>query len=159
MAGDWSVRVIGSNVPGGPQPSACVATGNWDSSYSRLALDRVVYSEADRIRISVDDSDATSVIAHVSSNIEPAGENVTLTRGGPDETWHGSIATAFGTATPDNVLQVREGDVVTATYQDVSPPHTATAEAKILASGPTIHDVTVTSIDSTTAKVQWTTNE
>jgi len=159
MAGNWSVRVIGSNVPVGQQPFALVATGNLDASYGRLTLDRIVYSEEDTIHISVDDSDATSVVAHVASRTEPAGENVTLTRGGPDETWHGSIATAFGTATPDNVLQVRERDVVTATYQDVSPPHTATAEAKILASGPTIHDVTVTSIGSTTATVQWTTNE
>src|SRR2546426_531190 len=159
MAGDWSGRVIGSNVPVGPQPFALVATGNLDTSYSRLTLDPVVYSEAGRIRISVDDSDATSVIAHVSSNIEPAGENVTLTRGGPDETWHGSIATAFGTPTLDGVLQVREGDGGTATYQHPSPPHTAMAKAKILASGPTIHDVSVTAIGSTTATVQWTTVE
>ncbi len=159
MAGDWSVRVIGSNVPVGPQPFALVATGNLDPSYGRLTLDRVVYSEADTIHISVDDSDATSVVVHVASRLEPAGENVTMTRGGLDETWHGSIATAFGTATPDNVLQVRERDVVTAAYQDVSPPHTATARANILASGPTIHDVTVTSIGSTTATVEWTTSE
>src|SRR2546421_1051216 len=159
MAGDWSVRVIGSNVPVGPQPFALVATGNLDTSYSRLTLDRVVYSEADRIRISVDDSDATSVIAHVSSNIEPAGENVTLTRGAPNGTLHGPSATAVGHAEPDNVLQVREGDVVTAAYQDIAPPHTATANANILASGPTIHDVTVVSIGSTTATVRWTTNE
>src|SRR5881628_2529304 len=159
IVGDWSVRVIGSNVPVGPQPFALVATGNLDASYGRLTLDRVAYSEADTIHISVDDSDATSVVAHIASRLEPAGENVTLTRGGPDETWHGSIATAFGTARPDNVLQVRERDVVTVTYQDVSPPHTATAEANILASGPTIHDVTVTSIGSTTATVEWTTNE
>ena len=159
MAGDWSVRVIASNVAVGAQPFALVATGNLDASYGRLTLDRVVYTEADTIQISVDDSDATSVVAHVASRTEPAGENVTMTRGGPDETWHGSIATAFGTATPDNVLQVRERDVVTASYQDVSPPHTAMAEATILASGPTIHDVTVTSIGSTTATVQWTTNE
>jgi len=159
MAGNWSVRVIGSNVPVGAQPFALVATGNLDASYGRLTLDRVVYSEADTIHVSVDDSDATSVVVHVASRTEPAGENVTMSRGGPGETWHGSIATAFGTATPDNVLQVRERDIVTATYQDVSPPHTATAEANILASGPTIHDVTVTSIGSTTATVLWTTNE
>src|SRR2546426_999507 len=158
-AGDWTVRVIGSNVPVGPQPFALVATGNLDTSYGRLSLDRVAYSEADTIRISVQDSDAASVVAHVVSGIEPAGENVTLTRGGPEETWHGSIATAFGTRTPDNVLQVREGDVVTAAYQDTSPPHTATENANILASGPTIHDVTVVSIGSTTATVRWTTNE
>src|SRR5438093_906654 len=158
-AGDWTVRVIGSNVPVGPQPFALVATGNLDASYGRLSLDRVAYSEADTIRISVQDSDATSVVAHVVSGIEPAGENVTLTRGGPEETWHGSIATAFGTPTPDNVLQVREDDVVTATYRDLSPAHVATASAKILASGPTIHDVTVTAIGSTTATVRWTTVE
>ena len=159
MAGDWSVRVIGSNVPVGTQPFALVATGNLDASFGRLTLDRVVYSEADTIHISVEDSDATSVVAHVASRTEPTGENVTMIRGGPDETWHGSIATAFGTATPDNLLQVRERDVVTAAYQDVSPLHTAMAEATILASGPTIHDVTVTSIGSTTATVGWTTNQ
>src|SRR3989454_2419340 len=159
MAGNWSVRVIGSNVPVGQQPFALVATGNLDASYGRLTLDRIVYSEEDTIHISVDDSDATSVVAHVASRTEPAGEDVTLTRGGPDETWHGSIATAFGTPTLDGVLQVREGDVVTATYQDPSPPHTAMAKAKILASGPTIHDVSVTAIGSTTATVQWTTVE
>src|SRR5437867_10825632 len=159
MAGDWSVRVIGANVPVGAQPFALVATGKLDASYGRLTLDRVVYTEADTIHISVDDSDATAVVAHVASRTEPAGENVTMTRGGPDETWHGSIATAFGTATPDNVLQVRERDVVTASYQNVSPPHTAMAEATILASGPTIHDVTVTSIGSTTATVGWPKNQ
>ncbi len=159
MTGDWSVRVIGSNVPVGTQPFALVATGNLDPSYGRLTLDRFVYSESDTIHISVDDPDATSVVVHVASRLEPAGENVTMTRGGPDETWHGSIATAFGTATPDNVLQVRERDVVTAAYRDLSPPHTATAEANILASGPTIHDVTVRSIGSTTATVEWITNE
>ncbi len=158
-AGDWAVRVIGSNVPVGPQPFALVATGNLDASYGRLSLDRVAYSEADTIRISVEDSDATSVMAHVVSEIEPTGENVTLTRGSPGETWHGSLATAFGTPMPDNVLQVRERDVVTATYSDISPPHTATARARILASGPTIHDVTVSAIGSTTATVQWTTVE
>ena len=157
--GEWTVRVIGSNVPVGPQPFALVATGNLDASYGRLVLDRVAYSEADTIRISVEDSDATSVLAHVASGIEPAGENVTLTRGGPGETWHGSIATAFGTPAPDGVLQVREGDSVTATYFDLSPAHAAVAHATILASGPTVHDVTVTAIGSTTATVQWKTVE
>src|SRR5947209_3204009 len=56
MAGNWSVRVIGSNVPVGAQPFALVATGNLDASYGRLILDRGVYSEADTIHISVDDS-------------------------------------------------------------------------------------------------------
>ena len=71
-----------------------------------------------------------SVTVHVTSGIEPSGENVTLSRSGPDERWRGSIATAFGTATPDGVLQVREGDAITAIYQDAAPPHTSTASLR-----------------------------
>ncbi len=159
MAGDWSVRVIGSNVPVGPQRFALVATGNLDGTYGRVFLDRVAYSERDTIQISVEDSDAASVMVHVTSGIEPTGENVTLSRPGPDEVWHGSIATRFGTPTPDGVLEVRERDTITAVYQDISPAHTATAKATVLASGPTIHDVSVSSIGATTATVRWMTNE
>src|SRR5439155_239561 len=78
-----------------------------------------------------------------ASGIEPAGEDSTLTRGGADEIWRGSIRTAFGSAVTDGILQVREGDTITASYQDLSPAHTASATAQILASGPTIHDVAV----------------
>src|SRR5207247_4540825 len=115
-----------------------------------------MYTEAVTILLTVDVSYSTSVVVHVASRTEPAGESVTMSRGGPGETWHGSIATAFGTATPDNVLQVRERDIVTATYQDVSPPHTATAEAHILARGPPIHDVHVKCIGSSYATLLWT---
>ncbi|HYY48534.1 MAG TPA: fibronectin type III domain-containing protein, partial [Thermoplasmata archaeon] len=158
-AGDWTVRVIGSNVPVGPQPFALVATGNVDGSYGRVVLDRAAYSERDTIRIAVEDSNASSVVAHVTSGLEPAGEDVTLSRGGPDEVWRGSIATGIGTAAPDGVVQVREGDPITVTYQDASPAHTASAAARILASGPTLHDVTVTAIDATSATIAWETDE
>src|SRR2546425_5016768 len=159
IAGDWSVRVIGSNVPVGPQPFALVATGNLDGSYGRVVLDRPAYSESDTVRIAVEDSDATSVVVHVGSGIEPGGENVTLGGGMPGQVWRGSIRTAFGTPTPDGVLQVRDGDTITAMYQDVSPSHLATAKAMILAGGPIIHDVNVTGIGATSAIVRWTTNK
>src|SRR5207253_1874312 len=118
MVGDWTVQVIGANVPVGPQPFALVATGNLDASYGRLTLVRVAYSEADTVRLTVHDSSATSVVVHVASGIEPAGEDISLTRGGADEIWRGSIRTAFGTPVTDGILQVREGDTITATYQD-----------------------------------------
>src|SRR5436309_1336331 len=159
IAGDWSVRVIGSNVPVGPQPFALVATGNVDGSYGRVVLDRPAYSESDTVRFVAEDSDATSVVVHVASGIEPGGENVTLGGGNPGQVWRGSIRTAFGTPTPDGVLQVRDGDTITATYQDVSPSHLATAKAMILAGGPVIHDVNVTGIGATSAIVRWTTNK
>src|SRR2546425_3712117 len=159
IAGDWKVKVVGSNVPVGPQPFALVATGNLDGAYGRVLLDRAAYSEADTIRIAVEDSDAPSAVVHVTSGVEPAGEDVTLARGGPYETWRGTIATAFGTPAADGVLQVAEGDTVTAVYQDSSPPHTATAEAGVLASGPTIHDVRATDIGAFSSTIRWSTNE
>ena len=67
--------------------------------------------------------------------------------------------TAFATPAADGVLQVREGDTLTATYQDAGPPHTSTARAMVLASGPTIHDVTVTDGSATSGTVRWSTNE
>src|SRR2546426_1130897 len=115
IAGDWSVRVIASNVPVGPQPFALVATGNIDGSYGRVLLDRPAYSESDTVRLAVEDSDATSAVVHVASGIEPGGENVTLGGGIPGQVWRGSIRTAFGTPTPDGGLQVRDGDTITAT--------------------------------------------
>src|SRR5205807_10201004 len=74
MVGDWTVQVIGANVPVGPQPFALVATGNLDASYGRLTLDRVAYSEADTVRLTVHDSSATSVVVHVASGIERSEE-------------------------------------------------------------------------------------
>lgn len=159
MAGDWSVRIIGANVPVGPQPFALVATGRLDGSYGRVILDRPAYSEADTIRISVEDSDATSVVVHAMSSVEPTGEDVVLTSAGADGMWRGTIPTAFGSASPDGVLQVREGDTVTLVYQDLSPPHAATVQARILASGPTLHDVRVTDLAATSATVRWRTDE
>src|SRR6266511_1667481 len=70
MAGDWTVRIIGSNVPVGPQPFALVATGNLDGAYGRVLMDRVAYSESDTIRITVDDPGAIAAVVHVTSGIE-----------------------------------------------------------------------------------------
>lgn len=157
--GDWMVQVIGGNVPVGPQPFALVATGNLDAGYGRVQLDRVAYSESDTIRIRVDDASATSVVVHVASGIEPAGEDVPLAGGGSSEVWRGSIGTALGTPASDGVLQVREGDTITATYQDPVPAHTSTTTAQVLASGPTLHDVAVKDISATGASIAWSTIE
>ena len=158
IAGDWTVRVIGSNVPIGPQRFAVVATGNVDTAYGRVLLDRPSYRESEDVRITVEDSDASSVGVRVASNVEPGGENVTLTRGGPDERWRGTIRTAFGSSGPDGILQVRDRDTITAIYQDLAPPHLSTARAKVEASGATIFDVAVDSIDATSARIRWTTD-
>src|SRR5437660_2480501 len=82
MVGDWTVQVIGSNVPVGPQPFALVATGTLDASYGRVTLDRVASSEADTVQVPVQDSAATSVRVHAAPGIEPAGERAAGTAGG-----------------------------------------------------------------------------
>lgn len=159
MAGAWTVRVIGANVPVGPQPFALVAAGNLDGSYGRVTLDRLAYSERDTIRIAVEDETAGAVVVHVTSGLEATGEDVTLTRGVAGEVWRGTIDTAFGTPSADAILQVREADTISVTYADGSPAHTATTTATVLASGPTVHDVAVTSIGATTATIEWVTEE
>src|SRR3989475_4554422 len=59
-AGDWTVRVIGSNVPVGPHAFALLGTGNFDASYGRPSWDPVPPSQADSNRISASDSGASS---------------------------------------------------------------------------------------------------
>src|SRR2546422_596908 len=76
MAGNWSVRVIGSNVPVGQQPFALVATGNLDASYGRLTLDRIVYSEEDTIHdVTVTSIGSTTATVQWTTN-EPATTEV-----------------------------------------------------------------------------------
>jgi hypothetical protein len=157
-AGDWTVRIIGANVPIGPQRFALVATGNLDPAYGRVSLDRISYDESADVGITVEDADASSVVVRMSSGLESGGEDVTLTRGGPDERWSGTIRTAFGSVAADGILQVRDQDTITAIYQDLSPPRLSTARARIEARGPTVSDVRVDAIDATGARVRWATD-
>ncbi len=158
MPGDWKVRVIGANVPDGPQPFALVATGGLDPNYGRIVLDKVTYSESDTIHITVYDADATGVVVHVTSGLETAGENVTLAQAAPGAPWTGSIATAFAQPATDGILEVRNGDTITVSYADASPAHTAVATALVDATPPAISGVVADAIQSTSAEVRWSTD-
>src|SRR5207237_10087647 len=83
IAGDWTIRVIGSNIPVGPQPFALVATGAVDPSYGRVRFDRPAYSEGDTVRLTVEDSSATSVLVHLTSGLHSARATLTLVGRGP----------------------------------------------------------------------------
>lgn len=157
-SGDWIVTVIGANVPVGPQPFALVATGGLDPSYGRVTLDKATYGEADTIHIRVEDSNATAVSVLVTSGLEPAGESVTLTRAAVGSPWTGSIRTAFGQPAADGILEVRNGDTITVTYADPSPPHNAVATAKVRSTSPAISGVVADHIDSTSAEIRWSTD-
>jgi len=158
QAGDWKVRVIGANVPVGPQPFALVVTGGIDASYGRITLDRTSYRESDVVRITVEDGDATAVQVRVASSLEPTGELLNLSQAAPGGLWRGTIPTAFGQPAPDGVLQVRDGDRITVLYQDPSPPHLATATARIDGTPAAISGVVADRIGPTSARIRWTTD-
>lgn len=158
LLGDWTVRVIGANVPVGPQPFALVVTGDIDAAFGRVALDRPTYAPGDSVRLEVEDADAIAVQVRVTSGFDSAGETVSLTRAGPDAVWGGSVAVSFGPTTEPGV-QVRDGDVLRATYTDASPAHTAVATARVDAVGPTIFNVLADRPGPTSAPVTWRTDE
>ncbi len=158
LAGDWKVEVIGANIPVGPQPFALVATGGLDPNYGRLVLDKASYSENDTIHVTLFDANAASATVHVASGLETAGENLNLTQVAAGAPWRGSIATAFGQPAADGVLEVRDGDTITVTYQDASPAHVATVTATVDATPASVYGVVADRIESVSAEVRWSTD-
>lgn len=157
-AGEWTVRIVGSNVPVGPQPFALVVTGDLDAAYGRVTLDRSTYRPGGTINITVEDADATSVQVRVTSVFDGIGEPVALSRGAPGEAWRGSTAASFGPANASGV-QVRHGDILRVEYVDTSPSHTAVATARVDAVGPSIFDVSADSPGPSSVRVRWRTDE
>ncbi|OGS46671.1 MAG: hypothetical protein A3K66_07900 [Euryarchaeota archaeon RBG_16_67_27] len=156
--GTWTVRVIGANVPVGPQPFALVAVGDLDGGYGRVAVDRPVYGAADAIRIEVEDAGAASVQVRVNSTFEDSGELISLSAIGGG-VWSASLPTSLGPVSVDGVLQVRDGDLVTVSYADAAPAHTATATARVDAVGPTVSDVVADRPGTTSVRLRWRTDE
>ena len=156
--GDWKVRIIGGNVPEGPQPFALVATGGLDPGYGRVVLDKASYSESDTVRITVYDANATAASVTVASGLEPAGETVALTQAAPGAPWTGSLPTAFAQPATDGILEVRAGDTITVTYQDANPAHAAVATAFVDATPPAVSGVAAVQVQSTSAEVVWSTD-
>ncbi len=158
IPGDWTVQVVGADVPVGPQPFALVAAGSFDPTYGRLVLDRASYNETDTVHITLYDANAPSATVHVTSGLETVGENVVLTQAAVGAPWTGSIRTAFGQPVPDGILEVRDGDLITVTYQDTSPAHTAVATARVDATPPTVWGVAAGPVQATSADLHWSTD-
>ncbi|MCK5643360.1 MAG: hypothetical protein KAJ19_21300, partial [Gammaproteobacteria bacterium] len=160
--GIWKVRVIATNVPVGPQPFGLVVTGDLNTAYGILTIDKKVYSESDTINIMVIDTNlaAPANIANVTSTSEPGGELVVLTETAfGSGIWKGSIDTEFNITSIDGKLQVHEGDLITVSYSDISPTHVSVATAIVDSSGPVITNVWVKDITNAVATVTWDTDE
>ncbi|MEO1997116.1 MAG: Calx-beta domain-containing protein, partial [Planctomycetaceae bacterium] len=126
------------------------------TKYASDATATVTVADADR---NLDDAAADTVTVLVSSTTESSGFNLTLT----ETTVASGVFTAdvtieAGSANPDNVLQVADGDTLTVLYSDPDPVSDHTDTAIIDGSAPDISNVSDTS-GSTSAVVSWITNE
>jgi hypothetical protein len=160
--GTWKARIVAQNVPAGPQPFGLVVTGALNLSYGIVTLDKKTYSESDTVHVTVRDSDLAppNNFTTAVSTTETFPETVWLTETTAGSgIWTGSIDTDFGMPNPDGLLQVKEDDTITVTYNDISPIHTSTATAKVDASGPAISDVRAEDITNAYARILWTTDE
>lgn len=158
--GAWTVRVVGSNVPNGPQPYALVTLGSFGTDWGVVRMDRDVYSESDTIAITVEDKGAPSVDVSVYSDTEPVPEVFTLFETSPGSgSFAGIVWTTPAPPSKDGLISVSDGDTITVSYYDVSPPHLATANASVDASPPIVSGVFARNITFSSANIIWSTDE
>lgn len=157
VAGAYTIRVEGSNVPFGPAPFALVVSGGVGGTAGVVFLDAASYGPAENVGVRVEDGDGGgSASVTLSSASEPGGQTASIA--GANGVYEGSVPLTLAAASPvDGALSVSEGDVITVTYSDTSPVHTATATASVDVDNPTITAVAVNPADFT-AIVTWTTN-
>jgi hypothetical protein len=134
-------------------------------------LDRFVYGCGGTAQVSVididldTDSGATDTApVWMTSTTEPGGEWITLTETATDSgRFVGTITLDDVVAMADGILAVATGDLVTVTYFDEDDgqgeSRVATATATVECEAPAIRDVRVTTVSSTRAEIEWTTDE
>jgi hypothetical protein len=158
--GVWKARIIAQNVPVGPQPFGLVVTGDLDMTYGIVTIDKQVYGETDTINVEVRDTNAVAVSVDLISDTETVAETLALTETvAGSGIWTGSMNTDFNIPVADGMLQVKEGDTITVSYDDANPVHTSTVTAIVDASGPIITNVGVKDVTNAVATVTWDTDE
>jgi hypothetical protein len=153
--GVYLVQVYGQDVPQGPQPfSLCWSPAMQKcSSKGSVFLNRREYDCSSELLIHLQDCDlntsnslieSTQII--VASSTEPAGEIVTLTETRADSS-HFSGSVAMGLDNSGGVLQISDGDTISATYADADD---GMGGINVLASSSATIDCTVPVISGTT---------
>jgi hypothetical protein len=137
----------------------------------QVTVDAPVYSCADTAVVEVTDLDlnldplvAETVTLFVTSSTETAPEPLVAVETGVNTSvFTGSLGTSSGAPVADGVLQVADGDVVTATYRDADDgtgvPADTFATALADCAGPAISNVRVESITHARATIRWDTAE
>ncbi len=116
------------------------------------------------IDLNLDPGVADTATVLLTSTTETDPEVVVLTETGPNtSTFTGAIATGSGAPAPDGVLEVRGGDLLTATYHDADDgagyPATSFDTAAIDCGGPVITGLGVGTLTNARATFSWTTDE
>ncbi|MCK4757710.1 MAG: S8 family serine peptidase, partial [Thermoplasmata archaeon] len=159
-AGEYTITINASNIPIGPQDFALVVSGDMDQGYGIISMDRVEYTVQDTINLRVEDPNNPAGTVQVTLTSSGSGDSETfdLTLANT-RTFVGSINTEFNEVIADDgILQVNNGDTVTATYSDANPAHNSIATATIQTFGPVITNVRVEDIMGITAVVKWDTD-
>ncbi len=171
LAGTWTIRVRGTDVPAGPQTFSLATTPNMqvcsNSGFIVLSTDRC--SCTANVMVTLNDCDldlnhsaVDIATVTVSSTSDPQGEPLILTETTANSaTFEGSITVSPTGEGP--AVRVSTGDTLTATYLDAADsmgsPQTATDTATVDCLGPAISGVTVTNLTALSATINFTTSE
>jgi len=178
--GVWGVTVIASEVnedshvetPELDADFALVVSGGFlatCTSDGRIMLNRSIYAcEAEAMLrvvdcdLNTDDELVETASVTIASSSEPEGETVLLTETAPETSdFRGTIV--LSTVDAEGVLQVSEGDLITATYEDEDDgsgnPATVTDTGTVDCTAPLISNVQVVEIEPRRAVVTFDTDE
>ena len=170
--GKWTIKVSGTVVPEGPQIFSIVTTPDFSTATKAgvILLNAQRYACDDTARVTVSDTDlntdpntAESVTVTVTSSAEPAGESVVLTETGADTSMFKGTVTLSATNAA-GVLQVAEGDTITANYLDADDGNggvniARTASAAVDCTPPVISNLTVAELTGRHAVITFDTDE
>ncbi|HEX9341892.1 MAG TPA: PQQ-binding-like beta-propeller repeat protein [Thermoplasmata archaeon] len=171
--GVWTVTVTANDVPNGPQPYAIVMTGGIATQRGIIQMDHNSYQSSATVNIKVvdtglntDPNNPDTVDVNMSSSTETTPELVTLTEtGNATSVFDGSIPldNSVTPAPGDGLLQVQDGDTITALYYDNDDGSggrgPVTATALVDDTPPVISGIAAINLRFNRATIVWTTDE
>lgn len=137
----------------------------------RVKIESAQATCSNTVQISVGDRDLNrnpnvldTTIVSVSSTSETTPERVTLTETDPNRSrFVGSINTTSGPPSADGLLSVKDGDIITVTYQDVSDsvgsPAISYDTQRVDCGPPTVSDLRIEEISDQRATIRFSTSE
>src|SRR5438876_227142 len=172
QVGLWTISVSGFDVPQGPQSFALVMSGGISTNRGVIGMDRSVYQSNATVGIKVIDTGLNvdpgapdTVDINMTSTTETTPEVVTVTEtANSSSVFAGSINLVNGPGNPgDGLLQVANGDTITAEYYDnddgLGGRGPTTDTALVDDPPPVIGGVSVSNVRFNRATIGWTTDE